>query len=322
MSTAGDGRGVKRIRRKLDGVLLLDKPIGLSSNQALQAARRIFNAQKAGHTGTLDPLATGLLPLCFGEATKFAGELLDADKTYTATLQLGVTTDTGDAEGREIARRIVNVTQAEVVAAIAHFLGEIEQIPPMYSALKRDGKPLYEYARAGIEVERLPRKITIHKIEMLDCQNDQVSIEVRCSKGTYIRTLAVDIGERLGCGAHLIALRRTATGGMSVASAISLDALQVMDEGAREASLLAPDALIASLPAFHLDAEVCVRVLQGQAFQPTNGVSPAPTDEPTDQATPAADPRVRLYAEGGRFLGLGTFGNDGWCKPLRLVASN
>ena len=341
MTVVGDANGVKKIRRKLDGVLLLDKPIGMSSNQALQAARRVFNAQKAGHTGTLDPLATGLLPLCFGEATKFAGELLDADKTYIATLQLGITTDTGDAEGREITRRTVSATQSEVAAAIAHFQGEIEQIPPMYSALKRDGKPLYEYARAGIEVARAPRKITIHKIEMLECRDEQVSIEVTCSKGTYIRTLAVDIGERLGCGAHLIALRRTVTGGMSVASAITLDALQAMPEPEREAALLPADALIAYLPAFQLDDDAEARLKHGQAFMPPiadrdgSGVgvsqgtalrlqsgsavqsrdsTPAPTDE-------LADSRVRLYG-GGKFLGLGTLTGDGWCKPLRLVASN
>ncbi len=319
MTAVGAGNGVKKIRRKLDGVLLLDKPIGMSSNQALQAARRIFNAQKAGHTGTLDPLATGLLPLCFGEATKFAGELLDADKTYTATLSLGITTDTGDAEGREITRQAVSATQDEVAAVIARFRGEIEQIPPMYSALKRDGKPLYEYARAGIEVERAPRKITIHKIEMLECRDEQVSIKVTCSKGTYIRTLAVDIGERLGCGAHLIALRRTETGGMSVASAITLDVLQAMCEDERNTVLLPADALIAHLPAFQLDAGVSAKVMQGRAvecpFVCRDGVSPAPTGERSDS-------RVRLYDDGRKFLGLGTLTDDGWCKPLRLVASN
>jgi len=319
VKVAGVANGVKKIRRKLDGVLLLDKPIGMSSNQALQAARRIFNAQKAGHTGTLDPLATGLLPLCFGEATKFAGELLDADKTYTATLQLGIMTDTGDAEGREISRRAVSATQQEIAVTVARFQGEIEQIPPMYSALKRDGKPLYEYARAGIEVERAPRKITVHKIEMLGYLDEQVSIEVTCSKGTYIRTLAADIGERLGCGAHLIALRRTATGGMSVSSAITLDVLQAMSEDERNAALLPVDALITYLPALQLDAEARTRLMHGQAFMISsdrrNGVLPAPTGE-------VADLRVRLYDIGQTFLGLGTLTGDGGCKPLRLVASN
>ena len=322
MSEVCSGNGVKKIRRKLDGVLLLDKPIGMSSNQALQAARRILNAQKGGHTGTLDPLATGLLPLCFGEATKFAGELLDADKTYAATLQLGITTDTGDAEGRELLRRDVSASRADVLAALAHFRGDIEQIPPMYSALKRDGKPLYEYARAGIEVERKSRQVTIRELTLTDWSADRVSIDVTCSKGTYIRTLAEDIGERLGCGAHLIALRRNTTGGMSVTSALSLEALEAMSECERDAVLLPVDALIVHLPELHLDADICARVMHGQAFEPANrladGVSPAPTGElsaPTDR-------RVRLYDQDDRFLGLGTLNQDGWCQPLRLVASN
>ena len=318
MSEVRSGNGVKKIRRKLDGVLLLDKPIGMSSNQALQAARRILNAQKGGHTGTLDPLATGLLPLCFGEATKFAGELLGADKTYSATLKLGITTDTGDAEGREVLRREVSVTRADVLAALAHFLGVIDQVPPMYSALKRDGKPLYEYARAGIEVERKSRAVTIRELVMTDWAGDQVSIDVTCSKGTYIRTLAEDIGERLGCGAHLVALRRTATGGMSVASAVSLAALEVMSESQRDAALLPVDALIAHLPALHLEEDVGASVMHGQGFEidkgKFNGVSSAPTGE--------IDRRVRLIDHEGHFLGLGTTNQDGWCQPLRLIASN
>lgn len=322
MSAVGSENGAKRVRRKLDGVLLLDKPLGMSSNQALQAARRLLNAQKGGHTGTLDPLATGLLPLCFGEATKFAGELLDADKTYSATLRLGVTTDTGDAEGRELVHREVFSSRAEVLEVLMQFLGEIEQIPPMYSALKRDGKPLYEYARAGLEVERQPRRITIHQLVMTDWSKDQVSVEVTCSKGTYIRTLAEDIGERLGCGAHLIALRRIATGGMSVSAAISLGSLEQMSEAQRDSALLPSDALIVHLPAVQLDDGKRDRLMHGQPIEypgaPVGGVLAAPTDGFTQNA----ENRIRLYDRNGQFLGLGMLTNDGWCQPLRLVATN
>jgi tRNA pseudouridine55 synthase len=213
----------------------------------------------------------------------------------------------------------VTANRDEIAAAVAHFQGEIEQIPPMYSALKRDGKPLYEYARAGIEVERAPRKIWIRKIQMMECRDDQVSIEVTCSKGTYIRTLAVDIGERLGCGAHMSALRRTVTGGMSVASAITLDELQSLNDDERAAALLPADALIAYLPLLQLDNEACNRLMHGQAFivavDSRDGVLRAPTGDTQDS-------RVRLYCNDGKFLGLGTLTGDGGCKPLRLVASN
>ena len=195
-------------RRVLDGVLLLDKPLGLSSNDALIRAKRIYLAKKAGHTGTLDPLATGLLPLCFGEATKFSQDLLEADKTYEATMRLGVRTTTGDAEGEALQTRDVTCDEAAIHAAMAHFRGEIAQVPPMYSALKRDGKPLYEYARAGQTVEREARNVTIHALEMIACALPDVTFRVTCSKGTYARTLAEDIGEKLGCGAHLVALPR------------------------------------------------------------------------------------------------------------------
>jgi len=190
-------------------VLLLDKPLGLSSNDALQKAKRLFRAEKAGHTGTLDPLATGLLPLCFGAATKFSQVSLDADKAYRATLKLGQTTSTGDAEGEITKERPVEVHRAALEDACAQLVGEIEQIPPMHSALKRDGRALYEYARDGIEVERAPRRVRIHDIAIVDWHSDVLVIDVRCSKGTYIRTLAEDIGSALGCGAYLAALRRT-----------------------------------------------------------------------------------------------------------------
>jgi tRNA pseudouridine55 synthase len=193
----------KRVRVPVHGVLLLDKPVGLSSNDALIKAKRLLNAEKAGHTGTLDPFATGLLPLCFGEATKFAQDLLDADKTYETIVHLGVTTSTGDTEGEVIATRPVDVIPEQIDAALAQFRGPIEQVPPMHSALKRDGKPLYEYARAGITLEREARRVTIHELTLLSWQSPYLRLSVTCSKGTYIRVLGEDIGAALGCGAHL-----------------------------------------------------------------------------------------------------------------------
>ena len=254
-------------RRAVHGVLLLDKPIGWSSNDALQKAKWLYRAEKAGHTGTLDPLATGLLPLCFGAATKFSQISLDADKRYRATLQLGVTTTTGDAEGDVLQRRVVEVDRARFEAACARFVGPIEQVPPMHSALKRDGKALYEYARAGIDVERAARSVTIHAIDMaaLDDQGeaDRWTIDVCCSKGTYIRTLAEDIGEALGCGAHLSALRRTGSGPLTLADAVTLETLAELDEAGRDAALLPADALVADWPRVQLDHENAGRFLSG-----------------------------------------------------------
>jgi tRNA pseudouridine55 synthase len=254
-------------RRAVHGVLLLDKPLGLSSNDALQKAKRLFRAEKAGHTGTLDPLATGLLPLCFGAATKFSQVSLDADKRYLATLQLGITTTTADAEGDVIEQREVAVTRAQLEAACAQFTGLIRQTPPMHSALKRDGKPLYEYARAGIEVEREARAVTIHAIDIVAADNpgehDRWTVDVRCSKGTYIRTLAEDIGRALGCGAHLAALRRTGSGALTLDSALTLDALADMNEAERDAALLDADALLADWPVLRLGTEDAGRFLSG-----------------------------------------------------------
>ncbi|MDK9713345.1 tRNA pseudouridine(55) synthase TruB [Sulfuritalea hydrogenivorans] len=300
--------GGKLRRRRLDGVLLLDKSLGLSSNHALQAARRLYNAEKAGHTGTLDPLATGLLPLCFGEATKFSGELLNADKRYVATVQLGVTTDTADAEGAVLERRPVTVDRSDVKAAMAHFVGEIDQVPPMYSALKRDGKPLYEYARAGIEVERTSRRVSIHELRLLDSDHDLVDgrfvFEVRCSKGTYVRTLAADIGDRLGCGAHLAALRRTGIGALDVAQAHSLATLEGLPAEARDALLLPPDSLLASLAEARLDAADAARLRHGQAVRWAG-----------EEGT-----RLRVYDAEHGFIGVCQQVADGWLQPLRLVA--
>jgi len=250
-------------RRTVHGVLLLDKPLGLSSNDALQKAKRLFRAEKAGHTGTLDPLATGLLPLCFGAATKFSQVSLDADKCYLATLCLGRTTTTGDTEGEVLHTRELRVDRAAVDAACARFTGRIEQVPPMHSALKHEGRALYAYARAGIEVERNPRSVEIHHIHVIDWQDDRLLLDVRCSKGTYIRTLAQDLGEALGCGAHLTALRRTASGGLSVDDAVTLDRLAELDEAGRDALLQPADALLAGWPRVQLPDDEAGRFLTG-----------------------------------------------------------
>ena len=301
-------QGGKPARRRLDGVLLLDKQLGLSSNHALQAARRLYNAEKAGHTGTLDPLATGLLPLCFGEATKFAGELLNADKRYVATVQLGVTTDTADAEGAVLERRPVEVGLVDVKVALEAFVGEIEQVPPMYSALKRDGKPLYEYARAGIELERAPRHVTIHELRLVETDDGLADgrfvFEVRCSKGTYVRTLAADIGERLGCGAHLAALRRTGIGSLDVVQAHSLADLEALTAEARDALLLPPDSLLASLVEVRLDAADATRLRHGQAVRWAG-----------EEGT-----RLRVYDAEHAFIGVCRQVADGWLQAQRLVS--
>ena len=255
-------------RRPVHGVLLLDKPLGLSSNQALQKAKWLLRAEKAGHTGTLDPLATGVLPLCFGAATKFSGLHLDADKTYEATLQLGVTTNTGDAEGEVIERRAVPaITPEQLEAVRQRFLGRITQVPPMHSALKKDGKALYEYARAGIEVERAPREVAIHALNLALAQVHQaqaaIKIEVTCSKGTYIRTLGEDIGQALGCGGHLTRLRRTATGPFVAAQCTTLPALEALDDHERLNLLQPAEALLPDHTAVTLAADDAAKFLTG-----------------------------------------------------------
>ena len=255
-------------RRPVHGVLLLDKPIGLSSNQALQKAKWLLRADKAGHTGTLDPLATGVLPLCFGAATKFSQIQLDADKTYEAVLLLGLKTTTGDAEGDVIETRPVPEITPELLEKLtAQFTGPIAQIPPMYSALKKDGKALYEYARKGEEVERAARNIVIYELNMAVAQDKRgqaaIKIVVKCSKGTYIRTLGEDIGEAIGCGAHLGALRRIETGGFTASQCVSLPELEAMDEASRDARLLPPQSLVAGYPSVTLDADNAGRFLSG-----------------------------------------------------------
>ena len=285
------GARPKIVRRPVHGVLLLDKDAGASSNAALQRAKRLYRAEKAGHTGTLDPLASGLLPLCFGAATKFAQASLDADKRYLATLRLGVTTTTGDLEGDVVRTTAgVDVDRAALEAVCAKFVGAIEQVPPMHSALKRDGKPLYEYARAGIELERLPRRVRIDAIRVVDGGGDLWTVDVSCSKGTYVRTLGEDIGAALGCGAHLAALRRTASGALDLAAAARFADLDDLADAELDARLLAPDALVAGLRRVVLSSDDAGRFLAG-----------------VRRRLPLADsPAVRVYGpEAGAFLGTG-----------------
>ncbi len=250
-------------RRPLHGVLLLDKPLGWTSNDALQKAKGILRAEKGGHTGTLDPLATGLLPLCFGAATKFSQVSLDADKGYRATLRLGQRTTTGDAEGEVTETMPVQTDAESIAAACARFTGPQAQMPPMHSALKHQGRALYEYARQGIEVERAARNVVIHRIDIVSWQAEHLVLDVSCSKGTYIRTLAEDIGTALGCGAHLSGLRRTFCGGLSLDRAVSIDSLAALPEAERDALLLPADSLLADWPEVHLPDDEAGRFLTG-----------------------------------------------------------
>jgi len=285
-----------------DGALLLDKPIGLSSNAALQEAKRLFGAAKAGHGGTLDPLASGLLVVLFGEATKFAGPMLDADKEYLAKVKLGERTDTGDAEGKVLESRPVRVTEKKVEEALARFRGPIEQTPPMHSALKRDGVPLYKLARKGQTVERKPRQIEIHNLALLGREGKLLELRVRCSKGTYIRALAEDIGAALGTCAHLAALRRTASGRFRIADAATLDTLRAMPD--RKARLLPLSALLEGLPRAELDAAAEARLRNGQPLK----------------ISKVAEGVYALYRIDGAVIGLGQAGAEGVLKALRLTS--
>ena len=303
-----NGRPARKPRDLVDGVLLLDKPVGLSSNDALIKAKRVLNAKKAGHTGTLDPFATGLLPLCFGEATKFSQDLLEADKTYEATVHLGIKTSTGDTEGEAIETLPVDVTIEQIEAALARFRGPILQVPPMYSALKRDGKALYEYAREGIVLEREARPVTIHALSLVDYQAPFLKIRVTCSKGTYVRVLGEDIGAALGCGAHLNALRRIEVGALDVTGMITLDDLLAHPD---PLSLLRPvDALLSTFPALELTPELAKRFLQGQRLALGK----------ENIAVPAEQGRVRIYHD-GRLLGTGQLGEYAILAPERLIST-
>ncbi|MGF6147702.1 tRNA pseudouridine synthase B [Kingella potus] len=298
----------KPAKRPVHGVLLLDKPAGLSSNTTLQKARRLYRAEKAGHTGVLDPLATGLLPVCFGEAAKFAQYLLDADKAYTATLKFGEASSTGDAEGEIVATGRADIAEAEFQTACAALTGSIRQVPPMFSALKHEGKPLYEYARKGIVIERKPRDITVYSIETERFAAPEAVIRVRCSKGTYIRTLCEDIAKQLGTFAHLTALRRTATAGFTLAQSHTLEDLAALGEAERDALLLPCDVLVRHLPELVLDGRAAEMLRCGQCPQFAGSVR--------------ADSPLRVYSQSGRFIGLARYReNEGRLQALRLMST-
>lgn len=295
--------------RPIDGIVLLNKPIGLSSNQALQRVRRLYRAAKAGHTGALDPLATGMLPLCLGEATKFSQYLLDADKRYVTCIQLGVRTTTGDQEGDVLTTQPVpELTDAELDAVLDRFRGEIEQIPPMYSALKHEGKPLYEYARQGIVIERKRRQVTISDVTLVERTSDSITLDIRCSKGTYIRTIGEDIGETLGCGAHLKTLHRVSTAGYDAQSMLTLEEFEALAEQGEEVldqKLLSMDTAVEHLPEVLLPEGSANDMMFGRAV-------PNPQTE-------CGQGLVRLYDSSNmRFLGLGEV-KPPYIKPQRLI---
>jgi tRNA pseudouridine55 synthase len=298
--------GRDRRWRPVDGVLLVDKGAGMTSSAAVQRVRRLFRAQKAGHTGTLDPLATGLLPICLGEATKFSHVLLDADKSYVATIRLGVTTRTGDLEGEVTARQEVRAGREDVEHALKGFMGEILQTPPMYSALKRDGQPLYKLARAGADIPRAARRIVIHKLDLLGMEGEELVLFVSCSKGTYVRVLAEDLGRALGCGACLAGLRREGVGNFSLASgAVTLERLEDMAPAERDALLLSADVLVSGLPRLELDSRTALRLSQGQSVA---------------HHAAHASGLARIYGPGGLFLGVGEVKEAGRIVPRRLVS--
>ena len=295
----------KSLKREIDGVFLLNKPLGFSSNQALKKIQWLFNAKKAGHTGTLDPMASGLLPICIGEATKFSHRLLEANKTYIATIQLGVTTTTGDQEGEVVNQKDVVLKPNQLEETLQKFTGDITQTPPMFSALKFEGKPLYEYARQGIEIERKSRQVTIYDITLNKIEESMVILEVSCSKGTYIRTLAEDIGHALGCGAYLKGLERTQTGNFQLSDALTIEAIEAMSMASREETLLPVDALLEGLSSIKLTLTETEAIKKGQAID-FNGKN---------------DNELRLYGASGQFLGVGQPDLQGRLFPKRLIAN-
>lgn len=300
------------MRRQVNGILLLDKPEGMTSNGALQRVKRLFQAKKAGHTGSLDPIATGMLPLCFGEATKFSQFLLDSDKSYLVTAKLGEETNTGDSEGEvTVIKPIVNVTEERVLAIFQTFLGDIHQVPPMFSAIKINGKPMYELARRGIEVERQPRRVTIFSLHLHAIKDDQLLFQVHCSKGTYVRTLVEDMGRVLGCGAHVIALRRTAVTPYDASLMYTLPALEAVAETSGldglDACLLPVETAVQIFPMVKLSTAAAFYMRMGQ---------------PVRAGFPIDSTLVRLMSEDARFLGIGEVMSDGRVKPHRLLSSN
>jgi tRNA pseudouridine55 synthase len=300
----------RRKGRSISGILLLDKPLGLSSNAALQRVKRFYNADKAGHTGSLDPLATGMLPICLGEATKFSTFLLDADKSYLATCKLGVITATGDAEGEVVEEQTVeHYTEQHLAQVVAQFTGEIEQIPPMYSALKHNGQPLYKLAREGVEIERKSRQVTIFELEILRYQGDELDIRVHCSKGTYIRTLAEDIGRFLGCGAHITMLRREWVAGYKDYPMVTLELVEQLAEQGSDVldeKLLPMETALSSCPEVNLTADASFYICRGQQVFVPNG---------------PANGLVKLYSDSNQFLGVGEVQSDGKIAPKRLITT-
>ena len=295
--------------RDIDGVFLLDKPQGMSSNDIMQKVKRVFQANKAGHTGALDPLATGMLPICLGEATKFSQFLLDADKRYVVTAKLGERTDTSDAEGQVVETRPVNVETSQILTALEQFRGDILQVPTMFSALKHNGKPLYEYARAGITVEREARPITIFEINFIEYQAPSLTLEVHCSKGTYIRTLVDDLGEVLGCGAHVTVLRRTAVADYPTEKMMTWDALQALAEQGDLAQHLLPiDTAVSKLPALKLNAEQSKGIGFGQRVKFANEAK--------------LRGQVRLFSDKNIFLGVALIDDNNVIRPQRLITQS
>ncbi|TKB44409.1 tRNA pseudouridine(55) synthase TruB [Thalassotalea mangrovi] len=308
----------RRKGRQVDGVLLLDKPYEMSSNHALQAAKRIYFANKAGHTGALDPLATGMLPICFGEATKFSQFLLDTDKTYIVTAKLGIRTTTSDADGEVVSEKPVDVSEAQLAEALDFFRGTTKQVPSMYSALKYKGQPLYKYAREGIEVEREARDITVFRLDVLRFEGDEVDMEIHVSKGTYIRTIVDDLGERLGCGAHVSMLRRVSVGQYPRDKMVTLEQLEQLLEQAKgqgespakylEPLLLPMDTAVADLPVAHVDEELAVYLRHG---------NPVMVPGLTEQGLM----RIVIEPE-SKFIGVGQLNDDGLLAPKRLVVEH
>ena len=304
-------RSERRSRgRAVNGILVLDKPVGMGSNEVLQQIKRLYRARKAGHTGSLDRLASGLLPICFGEATKLSGYLLNADKHYVATFLLGVTTSTGDAEGEVVARREVPALSATAIeSAAARFRGEIEQIPPMHSALKHKGKRLYQLAHEGIVVERQPRRVTIHRFDVRGIEGEKIEVEVLCTKGTYIRTLAEDFGTVLACGASVAALRRIGAGPFTAEDMVELPSIESMaceGPGVLDASLLPMEAAVSGWPSVHLPEGVAFYLRKGQPVL----VPHSPTEG-----------WVRIHTERAGFIGVGEVLDDGRIAPRRLFVS-
>jgi len=290
------------LRQPVSGVLLIDKPVGPSSNAVLQRAKRLLGASRAGHTGTLDPLAGGLLVIGLGEATKFAGALLDADKAYRARVKLGVRTSTGDAEGAVLARSEARATREGMLAVLDRFRGEIEQIPPLHAAIKHRGRPLYAYARSNEPVARVPRRIAIRRLQLEEFTGDTAALFVECSKGTYIRALAEDIGEALGCGAHLAALERTAVGPFALGQSMTLEALEAISPGERRERLLPLESLLQSWPRLTLDPPLAAKFLQGRTI-----------------SVDSASGGIAVFGEDAKFLGTGQVDANGTLQPKRLL---